>query len=209
MTPTPDIEEREWLDRVVADKNYPSDFEWGRILFLLGGQDYEATTIKHARIIIDELRSRLQESVDEVRVLSTQVVDVEDQLFLLRSRLQEAEAALQSLTPGGSEFVNDPWRCVKFARDARDIEHAALMKKHARLQEAEKVVGAARAIPIKGDVDAGLSAELKYVMDWLGDQTISDGIRLILNNWRGGIGYIRQIREALAAYDSTLGGKTE
>ena len=56
---------------------------------------------------IGSLRSRLQESVDEVGVLSTQVVDVEDQRFLLRSRLQEAEKVVAAIDPTKLRLLAD------------------------------------------------------------------------------------------------------
>lgn len=36
---------------------------------------------------------------------------------LLLERCQMLDMALQSLTPGGSEYVGDPDRCVAFARE--------------------------------------------------------------------------------------------
>jgi hypothetical protein len=38
------------------------------------------------------------------------------------------DLALQSLTPGGSEFVRNPERCAKFARERRDSANAAMKK---------------------------------------------------------------------------------
>jgi uncharacterized coiled-coil DUF342 family protein len=193
----------------------------------------------------NSLRSRLQESVDEVRVLSTQVVDVEDQRDRLRSRLQEAEAerdieiatrvrvrrerddfrsrlqeaeaALQSLTPGGSEFVNDPWRCVKFARDARDIEHAALMKKHARLQEAEAERDKARAAcntyheELNKWVGKTMAAEavveeVREALPFMAGRCVDHPATL---NHQCAWTHRRSLIALLSAYDSTLGGETE
>jgi len=37
--------------------------------------------------------------------------------------------ALESLTPGGSEFVKDPERCVKFIRNVRENEKKLLFNK--------------------------------------------------------------------------------
>lgn len=36
--------------------------------------------------------------------------------------------ALQSLTPGGSEYANDPTRCVRFVRETRTTQHEAIKK---------------------------------------------------------------------------------
>ena len=41
----------------------------------------------------------------------------EEAVDLLLGRCQALDIALQSLTPGGSEYVGDPDRCVAFAKD--------------------------------------------------------------------------------------------
>jgi hypothetical protein len=53
----------------------------------------------------------------------------------LRKKLAEAEKcerawslALQSLTPGGSEYADDPDACVKFVRETREAQHATILK---------------------------------------------------------------------------------
>jgi hypothetical protein len=43
-----------------------------------------------------------------------------DLLDKCRQECHRRELALQSLTPGGSEYVNDPERCVSFVKNVRD-----------------------------------------------------------------------------------------
>jgi hypothetical protein len=47
------------------------------------------------------------------------------------------DMALQSLTPGGSEFVHDPERCVETVRALRRGEHEAAVKYAVRVKELE------------------------------------------------------------------------
>ena len=44
-----------------------------------------------------------------------------------RDRADKIMRALESLTPSGSEYVNDPERCVQFVRDARDSQMKAML----------------------------------------------------------------------------------
>lgn len=70
----------------------------------------------------------------------------------LAAKLDKAHRALMSLTPGGSEFHEDPDRCVQFVKDTRNSmdriakdaiyarraaeeKHAALSESHGRLVE--------------------------------------------------------------------------
>jgi hypothetical protein len=43
--------------------------------------------------------------------------------------------ALEGLTPGGSEFVNDPEFCAQWARKARDTQHAMIIKQQVELKQ--------------------------------------------------------------------------
>lgn len=49
----------------------------------------------------------------------------------------EAMRALESLTPGGSEYVGDVPRCVEFIKKARALEHEQLLKQSKARQAAE------------------------------------------------------------------------
>src|SRR5688572_18175393 len=54
-----------------------------------------------------------------------------DMLAAIRSRDEEVRSwslALQSLTPGGSEYVDDPARCVAFVRETREFQQRAVAK---------------------------------------------------------------------------------
>lgn len=64
------------------------------------------------------------------------------------SSLRKLDIILQSLTPGGSEFVNDPDRCVAYIKDVRETQHNMIKKltmKNRKLKEAveehKKLVG--------------------------------------------------------------------
>lgn len=47
----------------------------------------------------------------------------------------EWSLALQSLTPGGSEYVDDPARCVAFVRDTRTSQHETIKRQQKQLNE--------------------------------------------------------------------------
>lgn len=53
-----------------------------------------------------------------------------------RQRAEVWSHALQSLTPGGSEYVDDPERCVAFLRDKFDSLHDIILKQQNALAEA-------------------------------------------------------------------------
>jgi DNA repair exonuclease SbcCD ATPase subunit len=55
------------------------------------------------------------------------------------------DMALQSLTPGGSEFVHDPERCVETVRALRRGEHEAAVKYAVRVKELEAECAALKA----------------------------------------------------------------
>jgi hypothetical protein len=44
------------------------------------------------------------------------------------AEIRKLDLALQSLTPGGSEYVNNPERCVAYVREARESQHKAIVK---------------------------------------------------------------------------------
>ena len=46
----------------------------------------------------------------------------------LRAKAETAQLALESLTPGGSEYVGDPQRCVAYVRETSHSQHAAIVK---------------------------------------------------------------------------------
>jgi len=64
--------------------------------------------------------------------------DLRRQLAAEKERADERELALQSLTPGGSEFINDPQRCVEHVRGVNSVRHRLLLKYKKRSDEAER-----------------------------------------------------------------------
>ena len=58
------------------------------------------------------------------------------ELFLAteaQAEIGRYDLALQSLTPGGSEFVNDPERCVQFVKDIRHANFEMIKKQKAEI----------------------------------------------------------------------------
>ncbi len=80
---------------------------------------------------LEEMVKRLEEALQKAEekysnCLTEKESQIEQAVFMQRSRAEKAEErantfdlALQSLTPGGSEFVNDPERCVDFVQGTR------------------------------------------------------------------------------------------
>lgn len=63
----------------------------------------------------------------EQRIIALQ--EREHELMLRASaNPSEWEKALVSLTPGGSEYVGDPQRCVEVVREYRDLQHKQIVK---------------------------------------------------------------------------------
>lgn len=66
-----------------------------------------------------------QRMIDDAKVYCRDAVgaltreDWETAAQILLTRVRKLDMALQSLTPGGSEYVGDPDRCVKFATETR------------------------------------------------------------------------------------------
>ncbi len=70
-----------------------------------------------------------------------------ERLTNLEAQLKEQEMLFQSLTPGGSEFVNNPKRCVDWIRDQVDSQHRLLMRALHRKKAAEaRVEGLRKAV---------------------------------------------------------------
>lgn len=51
------------------------------------------------------------------------------------------DMALQSLTAGGSEYVNDPKRCVEYVREVRETQHKLIVEAVATAQTLAKILG--------------------------------------------------------------------
>ena len=56
------------------------------------------------------------------------------------------KSALESLTPSGSEYVDDPERCVAFVREVRSSQMSAMLKFKQRTDAAEAALKAARLL---------------------------------------------------------------
>lgn len=55
-----------------------------------------------------------------------------------KAKYEEAMRALESLTPGGSEYVGDVKRCVQFVCEARAMQHSTILQWAKRAEEAER-----------------------------------------------------------------------
>jgi hypothetical protein len=92
--------------------------------------------------IVDDLAA----SEAEVLRLSVLATRYNDERMGAERRAEALDRALQSLTPGGSEFVHDPERCVAFVRQARAGEMEALKAAVRRAQTAEAAAAKEREI---------------------------------------------------------------
>lgn len=75
-----------------------------------------------------------QETLDQLRA----------DLAAAREAHKRCELALQSLTPGGSEYVNDPEACVAFIRKVRNHQFDVIKKFK---QDRDRLAGAFRDLP--------------------------------------------------------------
>lgn len=62
-----------------------------------------------------------------------------------QERTREWALALQSLTYGGSEYVNDPQRCVTDIRARREFQHSSIIKAVRRQRVTQTQLATARA----------------------------------------------------------------
>ena len=84
--------------------------------------------------------------------------DITDWLIV---RVKELDLALQSLTPGGSEFVNDPERCVAYCREIRNSQLRQIIKLSHRVKELEEQLQTSR--DAHADTMNGMG---KKVLEW-------------------------------------------
>jgi hypothetical protein len=49
--------------------------------------------------------------------------------------------ALEGLTPGGSEFVNDPEYCAQWIRERREYQHETIIRQQRAIKEHESTQG--------------------------------------------------------------------
>lgn len=90
--------------------------------------------------------------------------------------------ALQSLTPGGSEYVDDPERCVSYIRETRDCQHQTIVRKVREIQRQATLIEKFRDLLARG----------KSCTDELCDDSAHERTR--------------QLRVALAEYDRETKG---
>lgn len=57
------------------------------------------------------------------------------------SLLLRYKRALEGLTPGGSEFVDEPERCAEYVKHSRMHQHRMIVKTVTRLKELEATRG--------------------------------------------------------------------
>ncbi len=98
----------------------------------------------------------LTEMVRLYRIVNNTYEALEEDLLSEIASLTEQRdrwaKALMGLTPGGSEFVGDPERCVKHIAAMRRSEHALHIQARIRLARYEAVVEAARAMKERSGV---------------------------------------------------------
>jgi hypothetical protein len=108
------------------------------------------TTLEWARKFTKKVVGQTFSSPDDYNVLLAKAADsltaeLQKENDKLAAGLRKWELALQSLTPGGSEYVGDPERCVAHVRRSTEsrweftkktkIERDELQKENARLKE--------------------------------------------------------------------------
>jgi DNA repair exonuclease SbcCD ATPase subunit len=94
----------------------------------------------------DECRCDLDEAVDRALAAETRAEKAE------RER-DEARRAIESCTPGGSEYHNDPITCAIDIRKFRDAQHEMVKRSIARAKEAEARVAELEAALRLADED--------------------------------------------------------
>jgi hypothetical protein len=72
--------------------------------------------------LIEDL-AELKASVEKLKLL---IAENQRQFTMQERKLQRYKAALEGLTPGGSEFVNDPENCARYVRDTMARLHKQL-----------------------------------------------------------------------------------
>lgn len=64
---------------------------------------------------------------EEIARLEAKVRELEERLDRVEQERDQWKKALHSLTPGGSEFANDPSACVEWIRKARSSQHNTIL----------------------------------------------------------------------------------
>ena len=79
--------------------------------------------------LMSVLTSRPQVECYEKLIQERKTVDLESQLHQEREKRQQLTKLLESLTPGGTEFYNDPDRCVQWVKDRLAIVSEQVKKR--------------------------------------------------------------------------------
>lgn len=87
--------------------------------------------IRHLEEKVKELEAIYNSCNSQYKTLWDKEIIAKERAEQAESRIKEFDLALQSLTPSGSEFVNDPQRCVEIVRQIRD-GHLELIHKFAK-----------------------------------------------------------------------------
>ena len=100
--------------------------------------------------------------------------ELQDEVAIWRAKYESAMRGLESLTPGGSEYVNDPERCTSYLRGMRAQQWESLklaIKERNQQQRFGALVEQIRSITIaKGETDA-TAMEIRELIDgWLGKE---------------------------------------
>lgn len=117
----------------------------------------------------------------------------------LKRQLAEAMKALHDLTPGGSEFVGDIQRCVKFVTDRRDALMEGLAEAKRQLAEAKDLMPCGHAGANKTSSATG-DGNYRFclVCAWLSearDAALVEMIKVAVEEYRSIIHRLRQGRE--------------
>ena len=98
-----------------------------------------------------------------VAALEAEVVGKQKTIIELARKVDRFRNHLESLTPGGSEFHNDPVRCVEWVHERTSSAISQVLKRKAAAEaEAERLRGALRGVLILAEDDLRLCREGYY-----------------------------------------------
>ena len=104
-------------------------------------------------IDLETAARRVLKMLDDHQIRVFMGEDALDRIADLRTALEQPmqpcawSLALQSLTPGGSEYVDDPPRCVAYVREARESQHRVLLGLVKRMHTERRLLDDALALP--------------------------------------------------------------
>lgn len=77
--------------------------------------------IDYSKVLTFERLQRIRRAAEQGHSMTVETVTA------LLDHAKVLDMALQSLTPGGSEYVNDPKRCVEYCREVRETQHQLIL----------------------------------------------------------------------------------